>query len=114
MAGISSNVFVAPNQRGEKMNMEEVIANHPSWSAICTLTLACSLCAGSLTWVIKGSKIGKTYGGSWFLRLASVVFGAGAGLLLGGPQWGLTIGIGSGALATTVVAGIKRRIREKS
>jgi len=98
----------------------------PSWDVISVLGVVTAVLAYGLTYIAKaflsGWEKAMAEKAPWFwngiIRLLSVLLGAvsGAGLLaaIGGLwTWGAAIGCGGGALSTTIVAVVKKRIRAR-
>tara|TARA_Y100001963_G_scaffold121319_1_gene169778 strand:- start:9518 stop:9808 length:291 start_codon:yes stop_codon:yes gene_type:complete len=94
------------------MTIEELLLSSPSVSSALLVLMASALAAGSVTQVFKASPIYKKFPAPWLLRFVSSLSGGIFGLIIAGPAWGLTLGIGAGAICTATVALVKKRIRD--
>jgi len=94
------------------MNIEQVLTQAPTASAAISVLMASALAAGSVTQVFKASPIYKKFPACWLLRFVSAASGGIFGLMIAGPAWGLTLGIGAGAICTATVAMVKKRMRD--
>lgn len=90
------------------------LSDVPGLNAIVTVAAVSAIAAYGMTWLARS--LLKVKGGAWHwkLRLIALVGGSAAGFALGGWPWGAIVGLGGGALTTSVVAVIKKRLKKSA